>query len=71
MDPLWSHRRPFPGQRRHDDLAGVGIHADVQRAPGPARFGVMLLDQSLARAAKLEAGAVHQQVQELAITARS
>jgi len=34
-------------QRRRDDLPGVGIQADVQLAPGPARLGAMLLDQPL------------------------
>ena len=60
----------FVGQRRGDDLAGVGIHADVQLAPGPARLGSMLLDQPLAGPAELQAGAVHQQVQGLAVQAR-
>ena len=58
------------GQHRRDDLAGVGVHADVQPAPGPARLGAVLLDQPLARAAELEARAVHQQVQGLAVPAR-
>jgi len=58
------------GQRRRDDLPGVGTHADVQRPPGPARSGAVHLDQPLAPAAELEALAVHQQVQGLAGTAR-
>ena len=59
----------LPGQRRRDDLPGIGIQADVQLAPGPARLGAMFLDQPLACAAELQAGAVHQQVQGLAIPA--
>jgi hypothetical protein len=50
------------GQRRRDNLAAVGIHADVQLPPGPARFGAVFLQQPLARAAELQAGVVHQQV---------
>jgi len=49
-------------QHRRDDLPGVGIQADVQLPPGPARLGAVFLDQPLARAAELQAGAVHQQV---------
>ena len=41
------------GQQRSDDLPGIGVQADVQLARGPARFGAMLLDQLLARAAEL------------------
>ena len=52
----------LPGQRRGDDLAGVGVQADVQRPSGPARLGAVFLDQPLARAAQLEARAAHQQV---------
>jgi hypothetical protein len=59
------------GQRHGDNLAILGIHADVQLAPGPACFGAVLLQQPLARAAKLQAGAVHQQVDSLALLARS
>ncbi len=39
-------------QRRRDDLAGVGVHANVRLAPRPARLGAVLLDQPLARAAR-------------------
>jgi hypothetical protein len=41
------------GQCRCGDLAGVGVHTDVQLSPRPAHFGAMLLQQPLARAAKL------------------
>ena len=44
------------------DLAGGGVHAQVQLAPGAALPGAVLLGQLFARAAQLEAGAVHQQV---------
>ncbi len=36
------------GQRRRDDLAGGGIHTDVQFAPRPAPARAVLLDQPLA-----------------------
>src|SRR3954452_11536219 len=36
------------GQHRRDNLPGVGIHADVQLSPGPARAGAVLLDQPFA-----------------------
>jgi hypothetical protein len=42
------------GQRHRDDLPGVGIQADVQLAPGPARLGTMLLNQPLAGPAELQ-----------------
>ncbi len=29
----------LPGRRRRDDLPGVGVQANVQRPPGPTRFG--------------------------------
>ncbi len=32
----------FVGQRCCDDLAGVGVQADVQLAPRPARLGAVL-----------------------------
>ena len=37
-----------PGQRRDDDLAGVGVHAEMQLSLGPACLGAMFLDQPLA-----------------------
>src|SRR5215210_1314867 len=36
------------GQRRGDDLAGVGIHTEVQFAPRPSCLGAVFLDQPLA-----------------------
>ncbi len=36
-------------ERRGDDLARLGIQADVQLPPGPARLGAVLLLQPLAR----------------------
>jgi hypothetical protein len=50
------------GQRRCDDLAGVGIHPAVQSGPGPTRPRAMFLGQPFARTAQLHARAVHQQV---------
>ncbi len=50
------------GQRRRGDLPGVGIHGDVQLAPGPPCLRAVLLEQPFATAAQLQPGAVHQQV---------
>src|SRR4051794_30830485 len=41
--------------------ARVGISAEVQLSPGPARLRAVLLDQPLARPVELQARAVHQQ----------
>ena len=49
------------GQHAGDDLAGVGVHGDVELAPGPARPAVLLL-VPLALAEQLQAGAVDHQV---------
>ena len=57
------------GQRDGHDLAGVGIHAEMQFFPGPARAGAMLLHQPLAGPTQAQAGAVHQQVQGFAVAA--
>ncbi len=43
----------------------------MQLAPGPAHFRAVFLDQPLARAVELQAGAIHQQVHALAVPARS
>src|SRR3954470_13650202 len=59
------------GQHRRDDPPGVGIHADVELPPGPARAGAVLLDQPLTRATQLQARAVHQQVHGFAVVARA
>src|SRR5215213_8202921 len=59
------------GQHRCDDLTGVGVHAEVELSPGPARAGAMLLDQPLTRATQLQPSAVHQQVDGFAVAARS
>src|SRR3954462_7578777 len=59
------------GQHRRDDPPGVGIHADVELPPGPARAGAVLLNQPLAHATQLQARAVHQQVHGFAVAARS
>src|SRR4051795_5462826 len=56
---------------RRDDPPGVGIHADVELPPGPARAGAVLLDQPLTRATQLQARAVHQQVHGFAVAARA
>ena len=50
------------GQHCGDDLAGVGVHTEVQLPPGPARLGAVFLDQPLAGPAQLQARAVHQGV---------
>jgi hypothetical protein len=42
------------GERRSDDLAGLGIEADVQLPPRPACVGAVPLDQPLALAIDLE-----------------
>src|SRR3954463_7169966 len=57
-------------QLRRDDPARVGIHPDVQLAPGSASSRAVLLDQPLARAAQLQARAVHQQVHRLGSAVR-
>src|SRR3954468_1435069 len=59
------------GKLRRNDLPGVGIHAEVELSPGPARFGAMLLDQPFAGPTQAQAGAVHQQVHGFAVAARS
>jgi hypothetical protein len=43
-------------------VAGVGVQAKMQFAPGLARAGAMFLDQPLAWPTQLQARAVHQQV---------
>src|SRR3954451_16761058 len=55
------------GQHRGDDLAGVGVHAEMELSPRPPRAGAMLLDQPLAGPAQLQPRAVHQQVHRLSI----
>ena len=60
----------FGRERSGDDLAGVGIHADVQLPPRPSRLGAVLLQQLPPRAAPAKARAVHQQVQGLAAPAQ-
>src|SRR5215211_953010 len=59
------------GQLRRNDLPSVGVHAEVELSPGPARAGAVLLDQPLARATQLQARAVRQQVHGFAVAARS
>jgi len=59
----------FAGQRRRHDPADAGVHAQVQHAPRPACRRPVLLQQPLACAAELQARAVHQQVQGLAVRA--
>lgn len=46
-----------------DDLAAIGIDADMQFAPGPAAGHAVLFDQLFAGAAQLQTGAVHEQMQ--------
>src|SRR5215207_7306585 len=61
--PWWSALRPRSG--------GVGIPAEVELLPGPARLGAMLFDQPLAGATQRQARAVHQQVHGLAVPVQS
>ena len=49
------------GQRGRLDLPGVGVHGDVQLAPGPPCLGSVLLEQPFAGAAEFQPGAVDQQ----------
>jgi hypothetical protein len=39
------------GQFRGDDLAGIGVHADMQLPPGSACLGAVFLDQPFSRPA--------------------
>src|SRR3954454_15465492 len=57
------------GQRRGHDPARVGVHAEVELSPRPARARAVLLDQPLAGPAQLQAGAVDQQVHGLGLAA--
>ncbi len=50
------------GHRRRRDLPGVGVHGDVQLAPGPPCFRAVFLEQPFAGAAELQPPAVYQQV---------
>jgi hypothetical protein len=47
------------GQRRRDDVAGVGVRGEVQLSPRPASLGAVLLRQPLASATKLQPRAVY------------
>ena len=66
-DRLGSRHRRRGGQRGGHNLAGVGVHAEVQLAPRPAHSGAVFLEQPLAWPAQLEPRAVHQQVHGLGI----
>lgn len=50
---------------RRDNLAGVGVHADVQLLPKVANFSAVSSQMPLARPAEFEARAFHKQVQRL------
>ena len=50
------------GQLRCEDLAGLGVDADVQLAPGSTSPGTVFLDQPLAGSAQTQACAVDQRV---------
>jgi hypothetical protein len=52
-----------------DDLARLGIQADMQLPPGAAGLGAVLLDQPLAGATELQSRAVHQQMHRFSTTA--
>src|SRR4051794_35914329 len=56
------------GQHRRDDPARVGVRGEMQLAPATAPLAAMLLDQPLARPAKLQPRAVHQVLSELVPT---
>ena len=55
------------GQRRGDDLPGVGVHTEVEFPPGPSRLGAVFLDQPFAGPTQLQARAVHQQMHGLGL----
>src|SRR5215212_4788653 len=52
---------------RGHDLAGVGVHAEVEFFPGPSRFGAVLLDLPLTRTTQLQPRAVHEQMHGLGL----
>ena len=54
------------GQLGGNDLSRVGVHPDMELSPGPTHLCGVLLDQPLTGTAKLEPGAVHQQVDRFA-----
>src|SRR5215212_7946042 len=62
--PITRLNLPMVASARHrcDDPAGVGVHAEMELLPGPARAAAVLLGQPLAGPAELQARAVHQQV---------
>ena len=47
---------PVVGQHAGDDLAGVGVHGQVQLAPGPARPAVLLRVALVQRGAWVRVG---------------
>ena len=51
------------GQIKRDDLAVVGVDANMEFAPGTALRGPMLFKQPFARAAQLQPRAIDNQVQ--------
>src|SRR6202789_163394 len=53
----------LPGHRDGDDLAAIGIDADMQLAPRPAAGRAVLFDQPFAGAAQLQTSAIHEQMQ--------
>jgi hypothetical protein len=69
-----SHRGIVDILARHcdsDDLAVVGVDADMQFVPGPAAGCAVLFDQPNAGTAELQASAVHQQMQRPVPSRRS
>ncbi|CAA9223036.1 MAG: hypothetical protein AVDCRST_MAG04-716, partial [uncultured Acetobacteraceae bacterium] len=58
------------GERRCDDVAGVGVRGEVEFLPGATSLGAVLLRQPLAGAAEPQPRAVHQQVHRPAPGAR-
>src|ERR1700740_2494915 len=53
----------FPGQLNREDLAALGIDAEMQLTPGSAAGRAVLFNQPFTGATELQAGAVHQQMQ--------
>jgi glutathione S-transferase len=53
----------LPGHLNGDDLAAIGIDADVQLPPRPPAGRSVLFDQPFAGSAQLQPGAVHEQMQ--------
>jgi len=51
------------GEIKNDDLAIVGVNADMKLAPGSSFRRSLFFEQLFARSAKLQSGAVNDQMQ--------